>query len=240
MEWKRMGFGGQFTFKNFRTSMVHYNKHKSPKKKQLIHRAMCHSEDVASRFYTTLNTASEAAQVRKLQAEESSPEKSITSSPEKKKRGSRRCLFVESSQESEEEEEQQTHGSHQSLSRPPASKRKLSSLSSSSEDDSGPERQEEEQEEEEQQGEGELFILQSPVKNPQTDATMCKIGADPSAGHTYLGRPVLVSQKDMKLLEAKVSPRVKMVKAKCSTVMLSSSDDEDIEESAVYESFKFV
>ncbi|XP_062866124.1 uncharacterized protein LOC134328822 [Trichomycterus rosablanca] len=62
-----MGFGGKYTFCNLRTSMVHHTKNLSPSKRLTVHRAMCHSEAVASKFYIPLNTVREAAEVRRLQ-----------------------------------------------------------------------------------------------------------------------------------------------------------------------------
>ncbi|XP_066523884.1 uncharacterized protein [Hoplias malabaricus] len=60
-EWTRMGFGGRFNFRHFRTTMVHYTKNLSPSKKRRIHKAMCHSEAVAEKFYVPLNNPEEAA-----------------------------------------------------------------------------------------------------------------------------------------------------------------------------------
>ncbi|XP_049329857.1 uncharacterized protein LOC111190294 [Astyanax mexicanus] len=76
-----MGFGGHYTFRNVRTSLVHYTKDISPKKRERVHRAMCHSEAVASKFYKTQNTAAEAAEVRVLQVGSSPDEMTFPRSP---------------------------------------------------------------------------------------------------------------------------------------------------------------
>ncbi|XP_062866079.1 uncharacterized protein LOC134328784 [Trichomycterus rosablanca] len=96
-EWSRMGFGGSYTFRNLRTSMVHHTKNLSPRKRLSVHRAMCHSEAVVSKFYLPLNTVQEAAEVRRLQEGEESPEERPhssgilpgTSSPATRRRVSR-------------------------------------------------------------------------------------------------------------------------------------------------------
>ncbi|XP_049329179.1 uncharacterized protein LOC111192581 [Astyanax mexicanus] len=120
-EWKKMGLKGSFTFRNLRTSVVHYTKDLSPSKKAAVHRQMCHSEAVAAKFYLPLNTADEAAQVRKLQegssetssetskktvqetSQDSSQEISLESSQETSRESSR-----ESSQETSRESSQET------------------------------------------------------------------------------------------------------------------------------------
>ncbi|XP_049329816.1 uncharacterized protein LOC125796834 [Astyanax mexicanus] len=70
-QWVELGFEGKYTFRNLRTSMVHYTKDLTPRKRAPVHRSMCHSEAVASKFYIPLNTAQEAAVVRGLQEGES-------------------------------------------------------------------------------------------------------------------------------------------------------------------------
>ncbi|XP_066523727.1 uncharacterized protein [Hoplias malabaricus] len=66
-EWTRMGFGRRFNFRHFRTTMVHHTKNLSPTKKRRIHKAMCHSEAVAEKFYMPLNNPKEAAEVAAIQ-----------------------------------------------------------------------------------------------------------------------------------------------------------------------------
>ncbi|KAG9273595.1 hypothetical protein AMEX_G12775 [Astyanax mexicanus] len=212
-EWIKMGFGGKYTFRNLRTSLVHYTKNISPKKREKIHRAMCHSEAVASRFYTTLNTASEAAAVRKLQEYDStSPAPTPSPSPvttRKRKRPD---------------------------SASPQARRALFALSSSSSEQSIAEEKEEKEEEEEEHP----FVLVSPSKAPKHPSGFHLIGEDPSAGHGYFGRPILINESDMPLLEAKGSPRVKLVRVDqrraarpLPTESESDSDSHKLEESQV-------
>ncbi|XP_049329819.1 uncharacterized protein LOC125796835 [Astyanax mexicanus] len=108
-EWKKMGLKGSFTFRNLRTSVVHYTKDLSPSKKAAVHRQMCHSEAVAAKFYLPLNTADEAAQVRKLQ-EGSSETSSETSKKtvQETSQDSSQEISLESSQETSRESSQET------------------------------------------------------------------------------------------------------------------------------------
>ncbi|XP_049329821.1 uncharacterized protein LOC125796837 [Astyanax mexicanus] len=66
-QWLELGFSGCYNFRNLRTSMVDYTKNISPAKRALLHRSMCHSDTVASKFYIPLNTVTEAAHVREMQ-----------------------------------------------------------------------------------------------------------------------------------------------------------------------------
>ncbi|XP_049334378.1 uncharacterized protein LOC125780445 [Astyanax mexicanus] len=224
-EWTRLGFGGRYTFKNLRTSVVHHTKNISPKKKQRIHRAMCHSDDVAARFYTTQNTASEAAEVRKLQAPDTDspdpPRSSAASaasssvppaaasssasaaaarwspSPEDKRHRvkSKRRLFVASSSE-EEDEFIGDLGNFSDVSN--ASSESIPIQTSGICYVQGTANS----------PPRDLFILKTPKKSMESISNYHLIGQDPSPGHSYLGRPVKVADGDLALLRS--SPRVKL------------------------------
>ncbi|KAG9269183.1 hypothetical protein AMEX_G16176 [Astyanax mexicanus] len=113
-EWKKMGLKGSFTFRNLRTSVVHYTKDLSPSKKAAVHRQMCHSEAVAAKFYLPLNTADEAAQVRKLQegssetSSETSKKQTVQETSQDSSQESSRETSRESSQVTSEETSQET------------------------------------------------------------------------------------------------------------------------------------
>ncbi|KAG9276117.1 hypothetical protein AMEX_G8388 [Astyanax mexicanus] len=208
MEWTRMGFGGQYSFKNLHTSLVHHTKDISPKKRLRVHRAMCHSEAVADKFYMTQNTASEAAKVRAIQADtstEESPEPGTSQQAGSRGRTvTRRQLFVESSSESDVPKEQAMASDNEvleCLSEGDISDASSSSipLQSTSNSAAG-----------QRSGKRKLFILESPIKPSKRSSGYQVIGEAPSPGHSYLGKPFLVPSQDADLL--KTSPRVKLVR----------------------------
>ncbi|XP_066521516.1 uncharacterized protein [Hoplias malabaricus] len=59
--------GGGWGFRQLRTSMVHHTKNLPIAKRRKIQKAMCHSEEVANKFYVPFNDPLEAAEVAALQ-----------------------------------------------------------------------------------------------------------------------------------------------------------------------------
>ncbi|XP_049329352.1 uncharacterized protein LOC125793115 [Astyanax mexicanus] len=235
-EWTRMGFGGIFTFKNLRTSVVHHNKDISPKKRQRIHRAMCHSEAVASKFYTAQPSAVEAAEVREFQeGPDTSPPRPSTSlhtdEPLSTVKRSRRRLFVRSSSSSSSSEmEFLEKGYRSDVSGASSESIPIQSSSQMVSLDTAPSR--------------DPFILQSPVKPLLSTSNYHIIGQDPSPGHCYLGRPIRVHVNDVPLITSQTSPRVKLVRVdegrhKIVTSINSSSDEDNVLSSEVIPSFTF-
>ncbi|XP_049320991.1 uncharacterized protein LOC111189742 [Astyanax mexicanus] len=235
-EWTRMGFGGIFTFKNLRTSVVHHNKDISPKKRQRIHRAMCHSEAVASKFYTAQPSAVEAAEVREFQeGPDTSPPRPSTSlhtdEPLSTVKRSRRRLFVRSSSSSSSSEmEFLEKGYRSDVSGASSESIPIQSSSQMVSLDTAPSR--------------DPLILQSPVKPLLSTSNYHIIGQDPSPGHCYLGHPIRVHVNDVPLITSQTSPRVKLVRVdegrhKIVTSINSSSDEDNVLSSEVIPSFTF-
>ncbi|XP_062864463.1 uncharacterized protein LOC134326204 [Trichomycterus rosablanca] len=216
-EWTRMGFGGSFTFRHLRTSMVHHTKNLTPHKRLSIHRAMCHSEAVASKFYVPLNTVQEAAGVRRLQEGEEEPEDRphcSSSRPSSSRPSTLRSLrqeFGESGTvdtDSSGEDTRRPEKEKSSSEEVQGSKRKhvrRAILDTSSESD-------------------EPFVLRMPRKSsphPGYDI----LGGGPSPEHNYVGTPVKVSQDAMKAITESGKPTVRL-----SMLVLTSSSSSDKEE----------
>ncbi|XP_062846560.1 uncharacterized protein LOC134309114 [Trichomycterus rosablanca] len=199
-----MGFGGSFTFRNLRTSMVHHTKNLSPRKRLAVHRAMCHSESVAAKFYVPLNSVGEAAEVRRIQEEAAAGD--VRETPRRRTRRQRSTISPEDS--GEEEEEVEVCGSTPERPRGQRAKRsRILRLRESSDSD-----------------EPRSVCVQTERSNPSGYAVL---GLGPSPDHSYCGTPVKVEEEVMDAIVRSGHPRVYL---RTIPLCSSSSDDEIVVE----------
>ncbi|XP_062866120.1 uncharacterized protein LOC134328820 [Trichomycterus rosablanca] len=194
-----MGFGGSYTFRNLRTSMVHHTKNLSPRKRLAVHRAMCHLESVAAKFYVPLNSVEEA------RLQEAAGEDEHRAGPSGSRSRSSRRRTAPSSEDSGEEDEEVASSTPERHRVQRAQRSRIIRPRDSSDSDEP------------------TSVGVQAERSPPSGYTVLGIG--PSPDHSYCGTPVKVKEEVMDAIICSGRPSVRLRMISLSSSSSSSSND---------------